>query len=517
MYLHRGAAPLLRVGGGPSPPAEAWAKGTHEKVLLPTSLLRVSFDNEDELGPGTQQLVPPWSHHVVLDESTLPGMPARAVLGFCNSTHGVLYTADASSSSNADVFVSLLSTGERPKAVPHIHRNRTNFLYFVEAPAHFVGLPIAHGYNGFAANTREATIWRPIELTANVQHAARKLTFDRSRNTIGIWINQCYPHTRRHLIDELVSSALPVRSYGYCRHNTGELGTPAHELFSSVGMKECSTHRLMLSVENNNCVDWVSGHVLMALRCGAIPIIYQIDGLPDYRSLYGDFPHVNASRRGWQQEVEQLMRNDTAYREFVHRWRQQHRAQQPRNDGTAPLEDERYRGYHCDWFAARSRPPKRRLRNATISWQRCIYCDGEVPMNDDADCHDDRAPGRQLHVGEGNSQCEGRSYRRKTCPHQQEGYTRFSTLRSPEQRGSTPQLVQTVRRPKEPNASSLQMCEGDCDTDLHCAGSLFCFQRLSNEPVPGCSGTGTPGVDYCTDLAYVREQPMAPWMVPVLE
>jgi hypothetical protein len=35
--------------------------------------------------------------------------------------------------------------------------------------------------------------------------------------------------------------------------------------------------------------------------------------------------------------------------------------------------------------------------------------------------------------------------------------------------------------------------------------------------VPGCSGTGTPGVDYCTDLAYVREQPMAPWMVPVLE
>lgn len=31
-------------------------------------------------------------------------------------------------------------------------------------------------------------------------------------------------------------------------------------------------------------------------------------------------------------------------------------------------------------------------------------------------------------------------------------------------------------------------CEGDCDDDSSCAGSLKCFQRDGNEPIPGCSG-----------------------------
>jgi surface protein len=43
----------------------------------------------------------------------------------------------------------------------------------------------------------------------------------------------------------------------------------------------------------------------------------------------------------------------------------------------------------------------------------------------------------------------------------------------------------------------LGICEGDCDSDSHCAGNLICFQRGSNEPVPGCSGTFTSGWDVC--------------------
>ena len=57
---------------------------------------------------------------------------------------------------------------------------------------------------------------------------------------------------------------------------------------------------------------------LQALHCGAIPIIFQVAGLPDYAGLYGDFPHVNASKRGWQQQVERIMRNDSYYRELLH-------------------------------------------------------------------------------------------------------------------------------------------------------------------------------------------------------
>jgi hypothetical protein len=46
----------------------------------------------------------------------------------------------------------------------------------------------------------------------------------------------------------------------------------------------------------------------------------------------------------------------------------------------------------------------------------------------------------------------------------------------------------------------LQLCEGDCDNDRDCAGVLKCFQRdglTGLTPVPGCSGSGISGYDYC--------------------
>ncbi|CAB9514575.1 expressed unknown protein [Seminavis robusta] len=45
-------------------------------------------------------------------------------------------------------------------------------------------------------------------------------------------------------------------------------------------------------------------------------------------------------------------------------------------------------------------------------------------------------------------------------------------------------------------------CEGDCDDDSDCQGGLVCFFRPggSTIPVPGCSGEGSPGGDYCVNL-----------------
>ena len=42
-------------------------------------------------------------------------------------------------------------------------------------------------------------------------------------------------------------------------------------------------------------------------------------------------------------------------------------------------------------------------------------------------------------------------------------------------------------------------CEGDCDNDNECSGSLKCFQRSGSEDVPGCSGdrSSYKGVDFC--------------------
>jgi hypothetical protein len=43
----------------------------------------------------------------------------------------------------------------------------------------------------------------------------------------------------------------------------------------------------------------------------------------------------------------------------------------------------------------------------------------------------------------------------------------------------------------------LDKCEGDCDYDSECEGDLRCYQRDAYEPVPGCSGKGSEGSDYC--------------------
>jgi len=46
-------------------------------------------------------------------------------------------------------------------------------------------------------------------------------------------------------------------------------------------------------------------------------------------------------------------------------------------------------------------------------------------------------------------------------------------------------------------AAGMALCQGDCDTDADCASGLVCFQRSGFTAVPGCSGQGTEGWDYC--------------------
>jgi hypothetical protein len=121
-----------------------------------------------------------------------------------------------------------------------------------------------------------------------------------------------------------------------------------------------------------------------------------------------------------------------------------------------------------------------------------------VSVNDDADCSFD-----------GRRGCTDTSYRRITCPHQLPGYSTFRARRQPSAGGAQP-LVSSVKAPT--SSTRLGMCEGDCNTDLECAGSLFCFHRDDNEHVPGCAAAGSKrGWDYCTDVAYVLEQPIKPW------
>jgi len=48
-----------------------------------------------------------------------------------------------------------------------------------------------------------------------------------------------------------------------------------------------------------------------------------------------------------------------------------------------------------------------------------------------------------------------------------------------------------------PDIYPLKSCQGDCDNDDECFGNLVCYQRKRFEHVPGCSGQGDEGTDYC--------------------
>lgn len=51
------------------------------------------------------------------------------------------------------------------------------------------------------------------------------------------------------------------------------------------------------------------------------------------------------------------------------------------------------------------------------------------------------------------------------------------------------------------SGTNLGECEGDCDADTDCTGSLLCLQRSPNQGVPGCAGADTSGADYVSDTS----------------
>lgn len=62
------------------------------------------------------------------------------------------------------------------------------------------------------------------------------------------------------------------------------------------------------------------------------------------------------------------------------------------------------------------------------------------------------------------------------------------------------QVVTGEELPPLTNVFPLTRCQGDCDYDSDCEDGLTCFQRSSQDPVPGCQDGGEgffSSVDYC--------------------
>jgi hypothetical protein len=295
----------------------------------------------------------------------------------CNRSHSVLYTHGSHRHPGTDVIVHGVGAA---RALPKLHSGTPNYLLYLEPP-HNLEFTSAPGFSGLVGFRRPAhrgdseRVWHPWCSFGDVQRELRQWKYDRTRDSIGVWVSNCdgYPTIwRTSVIDALLASGLNVISYGDCRRNTpkrlwgervhGPDGVSAH----------CRRHRLMLAVENNACRDWISQNLCQAVAaCGAIPIIKSAWDpsagalLPDYRALYGDsLPLVNASQPGWLAEVRELMLNDTAYHLKVASSR--HAFGEAKGGRGGPATDGEPGNVHCQWVESQREP-----QPGGAQWSQC--------------------------------------------------------------------------------------------------------------------------------------------------
>lgn len=208
-----------------------------------------------------------------------------------------------------------------------------------------------------------------------------------TRHSIGFWQNNCdnLLSPRNYVIDVLRASGLNVRSVGACRRTVSEdwLGRVANSSGGKVIMGQamdpdtgriaCHEHRLMLVAQHSTCDDYVTNICKALSFCGAIPILLQVEGTPDYAGLYGAFPHVNASRPDWLHVVKRLMHSDDAYEAFIRDGLAAASQAQPSRAGWREA-------YHCDWHGVQARARASHAQPAALSGRRtpfpaCKACD----------------------------------------------------------------------------------------------------------------------------------------------
>ena len=319
---------------------------------------------------------------------------ATSRLGTCNRTHHVCYVLASSLPqserySSAAVHVHLVMPGNNERLIKAgtvplpPHDRGVHLLALSDTPPPHVDITGADGFVGLSGYSVKSgsrgVISVPPHQPLIAQQAARELLFEpKRRRTIGVWSNNCAPAHRRRIVDQLLGSGLRVESYGRCRHNMNATERWARARITdgdSEALRACRQHRLMLADESNHCPGYITMNLANAFSvCGAIPIIHQTAGLPDYYAELGYFPNVNASERGWLREAQRLMENDTHYHALLETgWRQQstHEAAPGRAFGGAH--------FHCQWHDARLQElPRRR-----VELEQCAFCRDHTGRSED--------------------------------------------------------------------------------------------------------------------------------------
>ena len=317
-------------------------------------------------------------------------------VGTCNQTHQVRYYAcDRCGKElpppHLNIYLAF-PTDELP-VVPVGQNNSVRLLYTEDQSTNILyqGLRGAVGVLGLSKASR---IVLPPSIFGEQRITPGNFTLPlqpRTRRTLGIWVDNCAPPTRRRIIRTLLASGMPVRSYGECFPNqhTKWRTVRLDNDDEGMGEAECSGHRVMLAVENEHCPGYIGNMLMNVLkRCRAIPIINTIGGMPDHYTELGYFPAINASQPGWLNLTRRIMTDDVFYARFLEKahW---HKRRHPQHPGWAKLNNG---SAHCQYFDARLHELPRRY----VRWEPCAYCKGEVEECQEIDRH--RVPSRDKHA-----------------------------------------------------------------------------------------------------------------------
>ena len=302
----RDAAPLTH-GEPPRQPALQFGGSCSGLVLtrvaVPTGIQPI-FPGMGGPGASLRRLLKPCATEhacTVGADGCFLSQPRHVAIARCNATHGVEYEHRLPDDGEPAIvsFFSPSASHVRD-ALAAVANARPRLFFDFEPPMHsrVPQAQVLRGVDGQMTYARRALVHYPYLSAAQLWSAALKPTasqgFDERRPAIAVFVSNCRGH-RAEAIDWL-RQRFDVHSYGACRHggNTTGLASERRQRVEGGHFPECQHYRAILAIENNACEDYVSEKLLEAIRCGGVPIVRTFKGLPDYRSLFGPLPLLDA-------------------------------------------------------------------------------------------------------------------------------------------------------------------------------------------------------------------------------
>lgn len=274
------------------------------RVAVPTGIQPI-FPQMGGPGASLRRLLKPCATEhacVVGADGCYCSRPKAVAIGRCNATHGVEY-AHRLPKDGEPAIVSFFnpSPAHVREALEAVANARPRLYLEFEPPVH-ARVPqaqVLRAVDGQMTFAKRALVHYPYVSAKQLWSAALspevRVGFEERQLAIAVFVSNCRGH-RAEAIDWL-RQRFEVHSYGSCKHggNTTGIDSKRRQRREGGHFPECLRYRAVLAIENNACEDYVSEKLLEAVRCGAVPIVRTVKGVPDYGRLFGPLPLLDAA------------------------------------------------------------------------------------------------------------------------------------------------------------------------------------------------------------------------------